>query len=49
MKLIHISTDYVFNGNKTTPYTEKDNTNPLGVYGKTKLEGEKKIYKSDSR
>ena len=47
MKLIHISTDYVFNGNKTTPYTEKDNTNPLGVYGKTKLEGEKKIYKSD--
>lgn len=41
--LIHISTDYVFDGKKRTPYTEEDKTNPLNVYGQSKLEGEKYI------
>lgn len=44
--LIHISTDYVFDGTATEPYTEKSKTCPLGVYGKTKLEGEEMIAKS---
>lgn len=41
--LIHISTDFVFDGSKTTPYTETDATNPQGVYGLTKKEGEDQI------
>ena len=41
--LFHISTDYVFQGDKSTPYNEKEDTNPIGIYGQTKLEGEKAI------
>lgn len=46
-KMIHISTDYVFSGDKNVPYTEKDAENPLGIYGKTKFEGEEKLRKSN--
>ncbi len=41
--LLHISTDFVFDGQKKSPYTEEDATNPQGVYGLTKLQGELKI------
>ena len=39
-KLIHISTDYVFDGNQSFPYKESDSVSPIGVYGKTKRDGE---------
>lgn len=38
--LIHVSTDYVFDGNQDQPYTEEDTVSPLGVYGETKHRGE---------
>ncbi|MES1187426.1 MAG: dTDP-4-dehydrorhamnose reductase [Myxococcales bacterium] len=41
--LFHVSTDYVFDGQKPTAYTEQDGPAPLGVYGRTKLEGEQLI------
>jgi len=44
--LIHISTDFVFDGKQTKPYTEEDKEEPLGVYGKTKLLGENEITTS---
>ncbi|WP_439152761.1 dTDP-4-dehydrorhamnose reductase [Winogradskyella sp.] len=43
--LIHISTDFVFDGNKSFPYTENDKTNPLSIYGRTKLNGERAVEK----
>lgn len=44
--LIHYSTDYVFNGHCPPPYLETDDCDPLNVYGKSKLEGEKNIFAS---
>ena len=42
---ITYSTDFVFDGKKKVPYTEEDIPNPLSVYGKTKLEGEKEVFR----
>ena len=44
--LMHVSTDYVFDGNSKLPYTENDKTNPQSVYGDTKLKGEIAIQSS---
>ena len=46
-KLIHISTDYVFNGDHFLPYKESDPVSPIGVYGKTKRAGELAVINSD--
>lgn len=47
--VFHISTDYVFSGENNRPYTEKDIADPIGVYGVTKLAGEKAIIDSGCR
>ncbi|MDD5180991.1 MAG: dTDP-4-dehydrorhamnose reductase [Gallionellaceae bacterium] len=47
--LVHYSTDYVFDGTKSSPYTEQDATNPLNVYGQTKLAGERAICANATR
>jgi dTDP-4-dehydrorhamnose reductase len=47
--LVHYSTDYVFDGEKKAPYVEDDRTNPLSVYGASKLEGERRILASGCR
>lgn len=44
-KVIHVSTDYVFDGTSCHPYSEEDSTNPQSVYGTTKLDGEKVLAK----
>jgi dTDP-4-dehydrorhamnose reductase len=49
LKLVHISTDYVFDGKNFKPYTEEDTTSPQSVYGKTKLDGERAIIKINPR
>jgi dTDP-4-dehydrorhamnose reductase len=46
--LIHFSTDYVFDGNKSSPYLETDTTNPIGAYGKSKLIGEQAIQQTSN-
>lgn len=47
VQFIHISTDYVFDGNSTRPYKETDLTNPLGVYGASKRKGEELALQND--
>ncbi len=46
VKVIHISTDYVFDGTNYKPYVETDRTAPASVYGNTKLEGEKALFEA---
>ena len=47
-RLIHFSTDYVFDGEKRQPYTEEDEARPISVYGASKLAGERNVLKGDS-
>jgi dTDP-4-dehydrorhamnose reductase len=47
-KLIHFSTDYVFDGQKRAPYTEGDQANPISLYGESKLTGEKKVLAAEN-
>ena len=46
LSIIHFSTDYVFDGNSSEPYRDEAETNPLGVYGASKLQGEIRLSKS---
>src|SRR5688572_8326571 len=48
-RFIHISTDYVFDGEKRAPYTEEDEARPISVYGESKLEGERRVLEANER
>ncbi len=47
--VVHYSTDYVFDGSKPAPYTEDDPPNPVGVYGASKLDGERRLHAAQPR
>ncbi|MCK4736104.1 MAG: NAD(P)-dependent oxidoreductase, partial [Methanophagales archaeon] len=47
--LVHFSTDFVFDGKKESPYTEKDKPNPINIYGESKLLGEQYLLNSHAR
>jgi len=46
-KIVYISTDYVFDGRKNTPYREDDEINPLSIYGRSKAEGERAVMEEN--
>lgn len=48
-KIIHVSTDYVFDGSASKPYIETDSVNPQSIYGKTKLQGEKNCIAENTK
>jgi dTDP-4-dehydrorhamnose reductase len=48
-KLVHFSTDYVFDGQKRVPYTEEDEAHPISVYGESKLAGEQNVLAAENR
>jgi dTDP-4-dehydrorhamnose reductase len=48
-RFIHISTDYVFDGDKREPYTEEDEARPVSVYGESKREGERRVLEANER
>lgn len=47
--ILHLSTDYVFDGTNPSPYTEDDPVSPIGAYGRSKLQGERRVVEANSR